>query len=1369
MRSIIAFHRFIICLIIVMVATNLKAQDFSNKGKDFWVGYGSHVSMYNSSSGAVLSSGGTQDMVLYFTSDRNATVTVEIPSLNFIKTYQVKADSVTVSDPMPKITGQDARITAEGKSDKGIHITSDAAIIAYAHIYDGSISGATLLFPTNNLGRSYYSINYTQVSNRPYSYCYTYVIATEDSTNIEIVLSANTESGYKAGETIKVSLNKGQVYNIFGKVLTSSTNASTGEDLTGTLIRSVATATSSCKRIAVFSGSGKINISDNNSKTADNYIQQALPSSAWGKKYLTVPTAKMPTNIYRIAVSDPTTIVKLNGSALPISSLKNNFYYDITSSTANLIEANLPIMVAQYITTTGSYGNINGGNGDPEMIYLSPIEQTINKVTINSTPFDKIVDSLHFVNIILPKASAASLRVDGNAPKNQIIHPADNNFVYYQVALKAGSHTIVSDSGFNAIAYGYGSVESYGYNAGTNVVDLYQKLTVDNQYGNVKLPATCKRTPFKVSITLPYQPLSLIWNIPKYSNIAPDYAPKYDSSYIVNGKTIYRYSLPNYLTYDSVGTYTIQLKVNNPTLDGCSGEQNIDFDLVVYDPPKAASKIDFSNCLNDSLYLTDNTILGPDDRKLIGFNWKVGTESFVNAKQYTTSVKVAGVVPVKYFVITDIGCLSDTITSNIIVDSIPKVDFNIQKITCVNKDVQFTDSSFARQGTSLVKWLWNYGDNKAKDSSNTSSAVIHQFDTVKTYTVQLAVTTTNGCIAQKIKSVTINPIPIVGYQLPKICLNDAYAEFIDTSTIVDNSKNFKHLWNFGDPSNTTVSNTDTVANPKHRYLNPGTYQVNEQVTSIKGCVSDKTQTFTVNGSSPKSNFEIIDSNALCTNKPVQLKNTSTVDLGNIGKLVVYWDYYNNPLDTTMDDNPLQNKIYNHSYSNFQVPNKMNFGIKLAAYSGITCYDDHQSAINLVTPPQSFSFTTSNSYLCVADSVLFEPIVTGGVAPYTYDWSSSNSTLANFSNSYLKGFVNGSVNVDVAVKDSKNCIYPYINIKTLEIKDIPKVSIMALDTNICNQDPILLVGTGSVIHKWYNDNSLFTTSNSDTLSTIIPGKYQLKVNDGFCNSLISNSIQVKQHIIPKFTINNTKYICINAPVKILTNTVEASGAHFNWNFGDSQTSVKAQPIAHNYNKFGQYQIKLTYTNDFCPRYDTSAVGDSIRVINPLQPAEFTMFVLSDIDTLLTNIKVDSGYTQYSWYPNTNLNNTLVPYPVFRGIKTTDYTLTRTDTASSCQIADIYHIIVSNDVVVAIPLAFTPNNDGLNDYLRIEHGAGLKTFNYFKLFNRWGKIVFETTDVNAAWDGKYNNLEQEVDSYTYLIDYITFKDEHIKKTGSVILLR
>jgi hypothetical protein len=388
----------------------------------------------------------------------------------------------------------------------------------------------------STLGRDYYSVNYTQVSNSRYSYGYTYVIATEDNTNIEIIPSVNTFNIPK-GDTLRVTLNKGEIYNIFGRVVvpgTSTNQRSTGEDLTGTRIRSIATSTSSCKRIAVFSGSGKlsINCTTNGAGSADNYIQQAFPSSAWGRKYLTVPTNRMPTNFYRVIVSDTSTTVKLNGAVLNKASLVNNFYYEFSSNVANSIESNLPVMVSQYITTAGSCGNnIIGGNGDPEMIYLSPIEQTINKVTINSTNNFNIGSAYHFANIVIPKKGATSLKIDGVVITGSTVHPGDTNYLYYQPQLTAGSHTISSDSGFNAIAYGYGGAESYGYNAGANVTDLYQRLTVNNQFGTVKLPATCRGTPFKVSITLPYQPLSLAWNIPKYPNIPVNNAPAYDSTY----------------------------------------------------------------------------------------------------------------------------------------------------------------------------------------------------------------------------------------------------------------------------------------------------------------------------------------------------------------------------------------------------------------------------------------------------------------------------------------------------------------------------------------------------------------------------------------------------------------------------------------------------------------------------------------------------------------------------------------------------------------------------------------------------------------------------------------------------------------------
>jgi gliding motility-associated-like protein len=89
-------------------------------------------------------------------------------------------------------------------------------------------------------------------------------------------------------------------------------------------------------------------------------------------------------------------------------------------------------------------------------------------------------------------------------------------------------------------------------------------------------------------------------------------------------------------------------------------------------------------------------------------------------------------------------------------------------------------------------------------------------------------------------------------------------------------------------------------------------------------------------------------------------------------------------------------------------------------------------------------------------------------------------------------------------------------------------------------------------------------------------------------------------------------------------------------------------------------------------------------------------------------------------------------------------------------------------IAIPNAFTPNGDQVNDELTVLINSEIQV-REFKIFNRWGRLVFESNNVNASWDGKVNGRDQDTDAYTYLIDYITYKNEHISKTGSVILLR
>jgi hypothetical protein len=219
-------------------------------------------------------------------------------------------------------------------------------------------------------------------------------VAVEDNTTVEITPSVANKNN-RGTRLLLLRLNTGQVYNLMG---TTSGNA--GTDLTGTRIRTIS-AGSTCKKIAVFCGAGKMSIGGTAGGSADNLFAQSLPASAWGLKYLTSPTTSQPSNYYRICVKDPTTKVYVNGNLLSASFLQRNFFYELKNSTPlttpgngqsvantpagvwNLIESDKPINVAQFCTTVGQDGNPNTF-GDPEMIYLSPVEQTINDITLYS-------------------------------------------------------------------------------------------------------------------------------------------------------------------------------------------------------------------------------------------------------------------------------------------------------------------------------------------------------------------------------------------------------------------------------------------------------------------------------------------------------------------------------------------------------------------------------------------------------------------------------------------------------------------------------------------------------------------------------------------------------------------------------------------------------------------------------------------------------------------------------------------------------------------------------------------------------------------------------------------------------------------------
>ena len=170
-------RKYLLLLIVVFTSFSAFSQDFSNKGKDFWVGYGYHQQMTNGGGG------GSQDMVLYFATDQVTNILISIPGTGYTQSITTAAgNNVVTSATIPKTGAQDASLRVEGVSDKGIHVTSDKPMVAYAHIYNQSVSGATILYPTNTLGREYYSVNYKNWSNSANSNCWFYVIATDTGT-----------------------------------------------------------------------------------------------------------------------------------------------------------------------------------------------------------------------------------------------------------------------------------------------------------------------------------------------------------------------------------------------------------------------------------------------------------------------------------------------------------------------------------------------------------------------------------------------------------------------------------------------------------------------------------------------------------------------------------------------------------------------------------------------------------------------------------------------------------------------------------------------------------------------------------------------------------------------------------------------------------------------------------------------------------------------------------------------------------------------------------------------------------------------------------------------------------------------------------
>ena len=1301
------------------------AQDFSNKGKDFWVGYGYHT---------IMTGGNTQDMVLYFATDQVTNITITIPGLGYTQNLtSLAGNNVLTSAIIPK-TFPDARLIAEGLSDKGIHITSDKPMVAYAHIYNQSVSGATILYPTNTLGKEYYSINYKNWSNSNNANSWFYVVATDTgTTTVEIKPTANTTGGWIAGNTYTVNLTKGQIYNVMG-VLTGGgpipgnpNNPYTAVDLTGSNIKSISTG-SGCKRIAVFSGSGRISITCNaNSSSSDNYMVQSVPKTAWGKKYLTVPASgNQDNNIYRVCKTDPTTVVMINGVVTPFV----GFYYEIPQTNQpQLIEADKPIMVAQYFTSQNACAN--GGPGDPEVIYLSAVEQNINTVLWNATANFGI--GTHYVNVVIPNAGTAisSFTFDGIATGGFILHPQDPKYSYLRLAVANGPHIIRSDSGFNAIAYGFGNFESYGYNAGTNIKDLYQQIRVSSTFGIETTPSVCTNSPFKFKVSLPYEPDSMYWNfytaggmMPNNNNVFVVVGPgAYDSTTIVNLKTIYWYSLPTQYNFTTVGTYPVTITTYSPDIEGCGSVQEIDFDLVVTAPPVPNFTWTAGRCVAEPFQFTETTPQIP--KATYRWWWDFGdlasgaaNNSIVRNPTHTFTNP--GIYTVKYAAITTPGCLTDTVTQLVTVLPLPTAIIDGTNSVCVNAgmpSVVFTGSG----GT--APYTFNYNINGVPQpplntvAGNTATILAPTITAgIFVYTLTSVNNTGSTLCSQVITgqqaTVTINPLPTATISgTTAVCLNAPSPNITFTGASGTAPYTFSYTLNGGPvlTVTTVAGNSVTVAAPTN-VAGTFTYAlISVRDGSSTTCIQAQAgnSVITVN---PLPTATITGTTAVCLNAPSPLI-TFTGAIGGAPYTFIY-NINGGPNQTvsTIAGNTVT------VAANTNVAGIFTYNlISVQDGSGTACIQA-QTGSAIITVNALPTATITGSVTVCLNAPLPNITFTGAntLAPYTFTYTINGGPAQTVTTTS-----GNSITVPVPTNVAGTFTYTLISVQdgsgtacsqlqsgsaTVIVKVLP-TALIAGTTAVClNAASPNITFTGAngtapytftyTINAGPPQNVTTVAGNSVSVAapTNVAGTFTynlVSVQEGspnLCSQVQTGTSVITVNQLPTATISGTTEVCLNSTSPNITftgaNTIAPYTFSYTINSGPVQTvttvagnSVTVPVLT---NVAGTFTYSLVSVRDGSPTLcSQTQSGSAIVTVNPLPTPNFTFTipgcetrVINFTDASVPNVGVLTNWT-WNFGDGSPVDNNVNPAHIYSaaGIYNVTLSVTNSKGCISFPIANI----------------------------------------------------------------------------------------------------
>jgi gliding motility-associated-like protein len=419
--------------------------------------------------------------------------------------------------------------------------------------------------------------------------------------------------------------------------------------------------------------------------------------------------------------------------------------------------------------------------------------------------------------------------------------------------------------------------------------------------------------------------------------------------------------------------------------------------------------------------------------------------------------------------------------------------------------------------------------------------------------------------------------------------------------------------------------------------------------------------------------------------------------------------------------------------------------------------------------------------CVPLTVYFKDIVLNAVR-YEYDFGDGSPLFTTTSQAPVPHVYNnlGTYRVRLVAFDPSTCNLSdtsYINVNVRDGK--APVDFTSLKLPPCenltyrfDNTTIQPIGKPPFTNKSFTwdfggaSPRVTTGTASQTITFPAAGVYTVRliINDtNYCNSpdSIQKIIRVSPIVKADFPLTNG---C--APYTFKFQNTSLGGIDFEWDFNDGGPLSNEVNPTRTFTNPGTYKIKLTSTDtNSCNKV---SVIEKTLVVYPVPTAAFTFAPQPSLrNTPTTYTNNSTGAVKYKWLFGDGDSSTAVN-PI--------YQFNYTDSFNTCLIAinefgceDIFCDIVPAfvDPLFDITTAFTPNGDGNNDFA-VVRGFGIKTI-LFRIYNRWGQIVFETNQRKIGWDGKYKGVLQPMDAYAYTLSIENSDGKKFSKSGNITLIR